>query len=403
MCPHRKRLSVLPIVGFLQHVANLQYTPPETVRELLRRAWAHNPLTTLKSSSSIGEGRPSVLGVFHTVVFWLHQNHPKTLALNVRWFAQVGYMQYLLKILFREVARPDRERLRPELSRRAVESYNSDSNYRFLYDKISDFLVESLKIDIWLLYSGEFWKISGSAAAWCPWPSLNSLLDYSTLLCESIAKGFFPRESDPSYAEMEEAHYSYIVRERLGNLLPRLRPREFLHRYRIDEDKVPERVPYFHMRSSHFFKAINELRELQWKRMDANLSKKGKLSNCLSVCDVSVSMDGTPMEVCVALGLLVSQLSEEPWRRNVLNFSKNPELHRIEGKTLQEKLAFDPSQIFPAQDNKCSASIMEKWERQRHASPPDRLRRRTWDAYSRPMRRFELRRWRLGQSNAPNT
>ncbi|XXG39842.1 hypothetical protein AAC387_Pa01g0700 [Persea americana] len=26
----------------------LQYTPPETVRELLRRAWAHNPLTTLK-------------------------------------------------------------------------------------------------------------------------------------------------------------------------------------------------------------------------------------------------------------------------------------------------------------------------------------------------------------------
>ncbi|RWR78832.1 LOW QUALITY PROTEIN: hypothetical protein CKAN_00738400 [Cinnamomum micranthum f. kanehirae] len=65
--------------------------------------------------------------------------------------------------------------------------------------------------------------------------------------------------------------------------------------------------------------------------------KKGKLSNCLSVCDVSVSMNGTPMEVCVALGLLVSQLT---MRRNVLNFSENPELHKLRGKTLQEKVEF---------------------------------------------------------------
>ncbi|XXG39695.1 hypothetical protein AAC387_Pa01g0588 [Persea americana] len=85
----------------------LQYTPPETVRELLRRAWAHNPLTTLKL---ILHRKWAVLSfdeeVFYPVVFWLHQNHPKTLALNVRWFAQVDvdYMNNLLDILFREVA-----------------------------------------------------------------------------------------------------------------------------------------------------------------------------------------------------------------------------------------------------------------------------------------------------------
>ncbi|RWR78831.1 hypothetical protein CKAN_00738300 [Cinnamomum micranthum f. kanehirae] len=73
--------------------------------------------------------------------------------------------------------------------------YNSDSNYRFLYDKISDFLAESLKINIWFLDWGHIWKISERAAQWCP--SLDSLLDYSTLLCESIAKRVFPRESDP--------------------------------------------------------------------------------------------------------------------------------------------------------------------------------------------------------------
>ena len=85
---------------------------------------------------------------------------------------------------------------------------------------------------------------------------------------------------------------------------------------------------------------MDEVKELQWKRMVEDLSKKGKLSNCLSVCDVSGSMDETPMEVCVTLGLLVSELSEDPWRGNVMNFSLNPQLRRIQGETLQEKLEF---------------------------------------------------------------
>ncbi|RWR78828.1 Thioredoxin-like protein [Cinnamomum micranthum f. kanehirae] len=209
-------------------------SPPETLRELLRRAWAHNPLTTLKLI--LRRGNPSDMcsdiEIFYTVVFWLHQNHPKTLALNVRWFEEFNYMIYLLEILFREVARPDvleieeekselvrigssylrrrglkrifaqEERLRPELARRFLERYNSDSNYRFLYDRISDFFAESLRTDIGYFKSGEFWKI-GHAAIRC-W-ALDSLLDYSTLLRESIAKRVFPRESNPSYAQMDEA------------------------------------------------------------------------------------------------------------------------------------------------------------------------------------------------------
>ncbi|RWR78827.1 plant/T31B5-30 protein [Cinnamomum micranthum f. kanehirae] len=95
---------------------------------------------------------------------------------------------------------------------------------------------------------------------------------------------------------------------------------------------------------------MDEVKELQWKRMVEDFSNKGKLSNCISVCDVSGSMDREKhyysflyevrMEVCVALGLLTSELSEEPWRGNVINFSQNPQLHRIEGETLQEKVEF---------------------------------------------------------------
>ncbi|KAJ8647553.1 hypothetical protein MRB53_000576 [Persea americana] len=72
--------------------------------------------------------------------------------------------------------------------------------------------------------------------------------------------------------------------------------------------------------------------------MVEDLSKNGKLRNMLSIC--------TPIwrkkqkKVSIALGLLTSELSEEPWRGNVINFSVNPQLHIIEWKTLQEKVEF---------------------------------------------------------------
>uniref|UniRef100_A0A2P2QX77 Uncharacterized protein LOC8258359 isoform X3 n=1 Tax=Rhizophora mucronata TaxID=61149 RepID=A0A2P2QX77_RHIMU len=67
---------------------------------------------------------------------------------------------------------------------------------------------------------------------------------------------------------------------------------------------------------------------------------KGKLTNCIAVCDVSGSMEGIPMEVSVALGLLVSELSEEPWKGKVITFSEDPAMHLIKGDTLLEKTEF---------------------------------------------------------------
>ena len=57
-----------------------------------------------------------------------------------------------------------------------------------------------------------------------------------------------------------------------------------------------------------------QVAELQWKRMVDDLWKKGKLSNCIAVCNVSGSMNGEPMNVCVALGLMILELSENPWK-----------------------------------------------------------------------------------------
>jgi hypothetical protein len=83
--------------------------------------------------------------------------------------------------------------------------------------------------------------------------------------------------------------------------------------------------------------------ELQWKRLVEDMKKQGSLSNCMAVCDVSGSMAGVPMEVCIALGLLVSDLCEQPWKNHIMTFSSQPQLHLVKGETIAERYRFTKS------------------------------------------------------------
>ncbi|KAK1552390.1 hypothetical protein Q3G72_015870 [Acer saccharum] len=60
----------------------------------------------------------------------------------------------------------------------------------------------------------------------------------------------------------------------------------------------------------------------------------------MAVCDVSGSMKGTPMEVTVALGILVSELSEDPWKGKLITFSETPVLQNVQGDDLKSKTKF---------------------------------------------------------------
>ncbi|KAI5329812.1 hypothetical protein L3X38_029209 [Prunus dulcis] len=62
-------------------------------------------------------------------------------------------------------------------------------------------------------------------------------------------------------------------------------------------------------------------------------SKQGKFKNWLAVCDVHLKFmdDEDSLEVSIALGLLLSELSEEPWKGKVIQFSCEPQLHSIQG------------------------------------------------------------------------
>ncbi|XP_023543545.1 uncharacterized protein LOC111803399 [Cucurbita pepo subsp. pepo] len=287
-------------------------------------------------------------------------------------------------MILKEKASTERKIKKVSMAKKALERYQSDPNFQRLYDRISDFFADCLKSDLQFLNSGDLYKIS-LAAKWCP--SVDSSFDRSTLLCESIARKLFPRQSDPEYEGIEEAHYAYRVRDRLRkqvlvplrkvlelpeifmganqwNAIPYNRvasvamknyKKKFVEhdgerfaQYLEDVKAGKTKIAAGALLPHQIIASLNEdgegdggeVAELQWKRMVDDLLEKGNLRNCISVCDVSGSMGGTPMEVCVALGLLVSELSEDPWKGKVITFSADPQLHLIEGDSLKSKTQF---------------------------------------------------------------
>ncbi|KAE9615249.1 hypothetical protein Lal_00048348 [Lupinus albus] len=274
-----------------------------------------------------------------------------------------------------------REDKKIAFAKKLVNRYSTDLNFRLLHDSVSDHFAECLKLDLENLKSGSLKKIS-LAAKWCP--SVDSSFDRSTLLCEGIAKRIFPRDVYTEYDGIEEAHYAYRVRDRLRkDVLVPLRkvlelPEVFIganHWDLIPYNRVASVAMKFYKEKflkhdkERFEKYLEDVKsgkktiaagallpheiigslwdedggevaELQWKRMVDDILKKGKMKNCIAVCDVSGSMCGDPMEVSVALGLLVSELSVEPWKGKVITFSEKPELHLIEGDNLKSKTAF---------------------------------------------------------------
>ncbi|KAK4586110.1 hypothetical protein RGQ29_023338 [Quercus rubra] len=280
----------------------------------------------------------------------------------------------------KEQARALRKEREISKAKIALDRYNNDPHYRFLFDCVCDVFAELLKSDLEFMSRGEDFKIS-LAAKWCP--TVDSAYDKSLLICEGIARRVFPKESEKEYEGIEEAHYAYRVRDRLRKqvLVPLHKILELPEVFMSAKqwDSLPyNRVASVAMKTykglfekhdkerfeeylekvksgkatiaagallpHEIIKSLDEdggqVAELQWERMVSDVAKKGKLTNCIAVCDVSGSMNGTPMEVCVALGLLVSELSEEPWKGKLFTFSQDPQLHLIKGDTLLAKTEF---------------------------------------------------------------
>lgn len=75
--------------------------------------------------------------------------------------------------------------------------------------------------------------------------------------------------------------------------------------------------------------------EAQWAALPNYMPAGRKV---LPVCDVSGSMSGQPMEVCVALGLYCAERNIGPFQNAVMTFSAEPQLHVVTATDLPSRV-----------------------------------------------------------------
>jgi hypothetical protein len=96
----------------------------------------------------------------------------------------------------------------------------------------------------------------------------------------------------------------------------------------------PHELVRHYLRGGYDDPAINA----QWEALNARSRTAGSFKRATAVIDVSGSMSGDPMEVAIALGLVVAEMTAEPFKGRVITFSAVPQWHTIAGSTLREKV-----------------------------------------------------------------
>ena len=83
---------------------------------------------------------------------------------------------------------------------------------------------------------------------------------------------------------------------------------------------------------------LDLLVEAQWKELKQRVLSAGVFKGVTAIVDVSGSMNGQPMEVAIALGILVAECTTVPFNGKVITFSDVPSWHQLVGETLCEKV-----------------------------------------------------------------
>eukprot|EP00210_Caulerpa_lentillifera_P008934 g8525.t1 len=265
----------------------------------------------------------------------------------------------------------------------ARKAFLGNNKYHQLHVCVASLFAEALKEDLALMKAN---KSVSLASKWAPSPGKHH--DKFTLIVSTISQLLFPKKDigheDKTYAQYVSAARNLYRKVYLSplrkhsNIIERLmsegkwadisyptvpsicmnrnkrnfsnrdekRFREYLEKVKQGKEKVNASALQPHDLVKQVYHAEWEPLEpnalttiqVQWDAYVQKLKESGVLSNCLAICDVSGSMEGTPMKVAIALSLLVADLAEEPYKGFICTFSATPELVRIPDSTLDVKV-----------------------------------------------------------------
>ena len=79
--------------------------------------------------------------------------------------------------------------------------------------------------------------------------------------------------------------------------------------------------------------------QAQWEAIREETLNQGGLGKAVAMCDLSGSMEGIPMQISLALGILISECTHPSFKDYILTFDSVPQWHSFkEWKTLKSKL-----------------------------------------------------------------
>jgi hypothetical protein len=93
----------------------------------------------------------------------------------------------------------------------------------------------------------------------------------------------------------------------------------------------------------HFSNSVSDdefkLIEAQWAAIRDRVVSEGGIKGTVVMSDFSGSMEGIPMDVSLALGILISEINDEAFKDHILSFDSKPTWISFKGKkTLREKV-----------------------------------------------------------------
>jgi len=83
---------------------------------------------------------------------------------------------------------------------------------------------------------------------------------------------------------------------------------------------------------------FDQLIESQWNAIKNRVFESGAFRNVTAIVDVSGSMNGQPMTVAIALGILVAECTKGIYHGKVITFHERPSWHILTGSTLKQKV-----------------------------------------------------------------
>ena len=216
------------------------------------------------------------------------------------------------------------------------DSRTPNKDYRQLVTQLNAFLdVPEVKMCAKKFADIKHQSVSSLAMAKYKRAFLNKLKDGTPLTEDQLVTGNrFP--DDPDRVQCRENLLQLLTNPsgkiKGKDLYPHEIIKNFLNRQATDEEDVLVSKAQWEAMKESVIQGIKSLNEVPQEGA-INL---GKL---IPLCDVSGSMSGIPMDVCIALGILISELAEGAFCDRVLTFESKPQwVNLSECKNLKEKV-----------------------------------------------------------------